>query len=841
MNKAFLSHNGADKDFVENVAKKLSRAQIIFDKYVFYEAEDFRDSIQKGLKNSSLFVLFASKESLNASWVKYELNEAELLLIEGKIKKVLVFLIGNDISHSDLPKWCQKALVIPASSPGITTRIIEENLLKINPSYQEIYLGRGTDLDKFSQHLFKITKAVPQVLVFYGLQGIGRRSFAREALEKAYNLRLGPIFETDATESLLELYIKILDDTDEISTKKELSDYIEVFKEANLDQQTEEITRLLRKYSDYKIAPCILDNGGLLDQYGRYKAEYKLLMEKVNKTKNLHLIILQTRNPNYHENEQFFFVTYLNALSEEGMNALLSAYLRNMDISFNNTQIREFTSYLDGYPPAAQFVRNYIKKYGIDMAIADKRLLNDFKASSFTEYLDLMVEDNKLKINILRICESFPPLIFNVLKILNENEDFTEYFRELIDQSIIVFEQENNKYTLSTPLREAVRRKWGSLNKKEYSDIAHKLKTNYWNGKTLPENSILETLIFCLLRSGNEDELESFTEIILPSTILKAAKSFYINREWSMAIDLSKKAISLNDNLDEARVILFKSLVRENENSDHVLNELRYRKYRSYHALKGFRDLKKRSYAEAIKSYNLAIATGDESPVVYREIAECFYWLGDYTSATKYINIVIDRNKKPNPFVLDLAAKISIESRDFDKAKEHIAQLELVDRPENVSHRKALLYSKQGEYIEAIKYAEEACKRQPPLPETFLNKTHILIMLEKYNDARNVLSDIKNNFKSQTKKDFFIELQCRIALETLNHEEAEIYYNKISNKHSDYSKVLYFKLLKLKSTDESISLKERTKLNEELTKLEDQGVIALMKDGDLSFKEESNI
>ncbi len=828
MVKAFLSHNSADKEFVGKVAGKLERARIIFDQFVFYEAEDFRDSIQKGLNQSSLFVLFASKDSLKAPWVKYELDEAELLLIEGKIKKILIFLVGKDVRHSDLPKWCQKVLVIPASNPSVTARLIEENLLQVNPNYEDVYVGRGIDRDKFSEHLFKKLKGAPQVLVFYGLQGIGRRTFAKDVLEHVYNLRLGPIFEIDYTESLVNLYVKIFDDVSDILTQENLAAHIEAFKQVNLDQQTDEIIRLLMEYSEYKIAPCILDNGGLLDEHGHYREEYKLLMEKINTVKNLFLVILQTRNPSYSIEDQFFFVTYLGPLGFDGMNSLLSTYLRNMKIEYEREEIIEFTKFLDGYPPAAQFVRNTIDKYGMDIALADKTLLNDFKAHSFTQYLKKMVENNVVKINILRICEALPPLNLKVLEILNGNARFLDYFKELIDQSIIVFDKQNNKYTLSPPLCEAVRRTWGSLDNEYFNNIAMKLKDFYWDENKLPENTILEILIFCLLRSEDEETLKEFKGIILPSTILKAAKSAYENREWSIAIDLSRKVLNLNSNLDEARVILFKSLVRENESSDKVLIELRTRNYKGYHALKGFRDLKRRNYPEAIKSYNLAIANGDESVAVYREIAECYYWMGDYTNATKHINKVLERNTRPNPFVLDLAAKISIESKDFDKAKEHISALELVDRPENVSHRKALLFSKKGEYSEAIKFAEEACTRQPPLPETFLNKAHILIMLEKYDEAKDVLDVIKDRFKSQAKKDFYIELRCKVAIENSNWEEAEIYFNQLTSKQSDYSKVLNFKILKMKSLDNNIPLLERTKLKEELKNLELQGIDELM-------------
>lgn len=828
MDKAFLSHNNADKDFVEKVSKRLYRANNVFDKFVFQEGEDFRNSIQKGLNESSLFVLFASKESLNAPWVKYEMNDAELLLIEGKLKKIIVFLIGNNVNHLDLPKWCQNALMVKVSNPNITARLIEEKLLQINSSYQDVYVGRGLDKDKFSEHLFRKSKLAPQVLVFYGLQGVGRKTFAKDVLDSVYNLRLGPVFDIDSTQLLVDLYVKVLDDIGDVKSKEDLSNHISAFQQIDLEQQTDEIIRLFVEYSQYKIAPCILDNGGLLDVNGQYKTEFKLLMEKVNKIQNLFLIIFQTRNPYYLDEEQFFFVTYLKPLSNDGMNALLSTYLMNMKIEYEREEIMEFTKFLDGYPPAAQFVRNTIDKYGMEIALADKTLLNDFKARSFTQYLRQMVEEHDLKINILRICEAFPPLNLEVLMLLNEDQNFMHHFKELIDQSIIVVEKQNKKYTLSAPLKEAVRRKWGSLNKANFKEISLKLKNKYWKEEELPENSILETLIFCLLRSEDELELKEFSGIILPSTILKASKSAYENREWNTAIDLSRKALNLNSNLDEARVILFKSLVRENENSDTILNELKQRKYKGYYALKGFKDLKKRHYEDAIKSYNLAIASGDGSVVVYREIAECYYWLGDYQNAKNHITTVLERNKRPNSFVLDLAAKISIESKDFEKAMEYIATLELVDRPENVSHRKALLYSKQGQYSEAIRHAEEACKRQPPLPETFLNKAHILIMLEKYKEARVVLDEIKDRFKSQMKKDFFNELRSKLAVKDNNWEEAEIYFNRLSNKNSDYAKVLKFEILEMKIADMKTALLEKLKLKQELDNLKEQGINELI-------------
>ena len=69
MYKAYLAHSHVDKNYVDIVAKRLSRARVVYDVQDFPPGVDFRDAIRAGLDRSSLFVLFASAESLSSSWV----------------------------------------------------------------------------------------------------------------------------------------------------------------------------------------------------------------------------------------------------------------------------------------------------------------------------------------------------------------------------------------------------------------------------------------------------------------------------------------------------------------------------------------------------------------------------------------------------------------------------------------------------------------------------------------------------------------------------------------------------------------------------------------------------
>jgi hypothetical protein len=62
--KAFLSHSSADKEFVRAVAKELGRQFCVFDEQSFENAVQFKKSIEDGLDESSILVLFASKNAM---------------------------------------------------------------------------------------------------------------------------------------------------------------------------------------------------------------------------------------------------------------------------------------------------------------------------------------------------------------------------------------------------------------------------------------------------------------------------------------------------------------------------------------------------------------------------------------------------------------------------------------------------------------------------------------------------------------------------------------------------------------------------------------------------------
>ena len=70
MNRAFLSHSSAQKDFVRKVYNSLGASRCVFDECCFDNGQKIIDEILRGLINTDLCVIFVSNESLNSDWVQ---------------------------------------------------------------------------------------------------------------------------------------------------------------------------------------------------------------------------------------------------------------------------------------------------------------------------------------------------------------------------------------------------------------------------------------------------------------------------------------------------------------------------------------------------------------------------------------------------------------------------------------------------------------------------------------------------------------------------------------------------------------------------------------------------
>jgi hypothetical protein len=157
--KAFLSHSSADKSFIRPIADALGRQFCVIDEKSFENGEEFKKSIETGLDESSVFVFFASNNSLKSVWVDFELSEAWFRVLQKQIAKSLVYILDTSVNYSDLPKWLQRAKVGKIASPKVIAREIQEHLNEIAREKQQPYfVGRTADIEEMQRLLSPIKR-----------------------------------------------------------------------------------------------------------------------------------------------------------------------------------------------------------------------------------------------------------------------------------------------------------------------------------------------------------------------------------------------------------------------------------------------------------------------------------------------------------------------------------------------------------------------------------------------------------------------------------------------------------------------------------------------------------
>jgi hypothetical protein len=202
--RTFLSHSSTDKQFVETVARQLGRQFCVFDKYEFETGEDFRDAIRKGLDGSDVFVLFASKISIEREWVKFEIDEAELRKIRGAIRRVLVLIIDDDTAITDLPEWLRRGRVKKLKSPKLCAREIDFHLHElVRERQQPIFVGRSVEIGEAEKALIPVDGSkAPRNFLLFGLPGIGRRTLARRIGSDVLRLNKSVLFNVEPGDGL---------------------------------------------------------------------------------------------------------------------------------------------------------------------------------------------------------------------------------------------------------------------------------------------------------------------------------------------------------------------------------------------------------------------------------------------------------------------------------------------------------------------------------------------------------------------------------------------------------------------------------------------------------------
>ncbi|MES2765126.1 MAG: toll/interleukin-1 receptor domain-containing protein, partial [Bacteroidota bacterium] len=222
MSQVFLSHSSKQKGYVEFIANKLGKFNIVYDAWTFESGNKTLDEIYRGIDSSGLFVYFISNETLNSPWVEKEINRAEEYLKNGKIKRFLPILIDPNVKHTDtrIPQWIKdeynlKFISKPTKSYDLIKqgqRLVSWELYPKKKETDQLFIGRTTQIKRFEERIYDFDKPTPTTIIVSGLTSIGRRKFIKHVLINSNKIRsyyTPPVITLDSRNSIEDLIIKL--------------------------------------------------------------------------------------------------------------------------------------------------------------------------------------------------------------------------------------------------------------------------------------------------------------------------------------------------------------------------------------------------------------------------------------------------------------------------------------------------------------------------------------------------------------------------------------------------------------------------------------------------------
>jgi tetratricopeptide (TPR) repeat protein len=788
--KAFLSHSTIDKDFVRAVAQELGRQFCIFDEQSFSTGDHFKDSIQHGLGESSIFVLFASRSSLKSIWVGFEADEAWFQLLRNKLSKSLVYLIDSSLRVSDIPEWLRRALVRRENSPKVIARDIRHHLDELLRERQySLFIGRSKSVEDLERSLTSIDTSSPLHTVFItGLPGIGRRSLIRRTAPTILNLRRQIDIRLGEGDSINDICVNIADHIEPYSTKEGFERIVRQIRGLSDEEALKRTIANLRALVAAGDLPIFLNEGGVLDDDGYIREPVQSILRTLAPNDDIYIFFVSHRRPQ--STLEFSMpVIHLSPLKEDETKRLISMLANQFNLRISPTEVAILAKSVAGYPPAAYFAIQQSKYYGLDLVLRESARLVQFRTSVFLRHLSaLSFNDNER--NVLTILASFSPLpLFVLLKALSSNlTSLHDSIVRLIDLSLIITTKDGY-YRIADPIADAAIEVFGFPTDEQNEALAQSL-SEFMQGSQI-ETSRLElsrVLFRVSLVANNKVVAES--AIHFANDLIRLTETFYHERKYDQAEEFGYAALDERPESVSARSYLIRALI-QNEKwtvAETQIQELqRYGPIQDVYFLSGFLERKKGRATAAIDSYKKAERFGKRGAAINRELALCYFLVGDHKQASRYIKEALKRHGD-NPYVVDLWIKIAVSQGDEASARKALGQLEMIDNRRYYQHRRSIVELSFGHLSEALTAARLAVQGSTPPPfQALAHLVYCEIESDNLDKAEDLLLQLEQQFRN-LRQDIQIVLRCRLELARKRFSEALLHSERISDKNTIFYK-----------------------------------------------------
>ena len=777
MIKAFLSHSNIDKQFVRAVAQHLGRQFCLVDEQAFESAVTFKTSIEKHLDDTLVFVLFASKASIESTWVNFEVDEAAYRVIEKTISRSIVFIIDSAIDHKSLPPWLRRAKIVQTNAPKFAAREIRQHiddLLRIEQ--HQFFEGRTEDLSKFQKLITPIDQPPPRVFVIQGLPSIGRRTFLSIAAKVALSMTRDVTIDVAEGDSLADIAIRIANELEPYSTRAGFEAIVESIRKSTDTELLERIVADFRAATTNRELPVLYDEGGLLTTDGLFTTQVQSIVSAVRKDSQLYLCLVSSRKPASDIPTQ-----RLDPLLHDDIRRLVTriAAVRNLPVALEVHQVSELADYINGYPPSAYYAVSLVADYGIGAVLADKNRLVDFRTGVFIRFLRQrkLTDADRTILSILARYSPIPlEALHPVVKI--DEHIVAERLMTLIDHSLVVVGQ-SGLYSIADPIADAVHREF--VIEVDHKAMYHSLESLIADADLNMPRLALYRLLF---RAGAMAGLDGGPLFHLSSDLIRVAESFYHQKDYARAIEYGRLAVRERPDSVSARDYLIRALAQESHWDDALKEIQEFEKMaqaRDSHYLRGFVERKRGNLKPAIQHYLDAQKAGRAGVAIQREIAYTYYLSGNLPEAKRFLASALAG--KDNRIALDLAIQIATREKNEPEARSALTKLEALEQEAFFKHRLStveLRFRNLPAALSAAQAAVRSAKNDRPTFGMLSQLATCQIYSGKYDDAERTILKLETRYKHQ-RIDVRLGLYCRLEIARGHYAKAIQVFSNIQD------------------------------------------------------------
>lgn len=842
--KAFLSHSSEDKELVKAVAQDLGRQYSIYDEKVFKTGDEFKKSIEDGLDASSIFVLFASKDSLLSDWVNFEIEEAWYRKLEKNVRKSLVYIINDSVTIDEIPKWLRRAKIQNNNVPKTIAREIRNHLDQLGQERKNPFIGRSEDIEALERALTPADILYPPHVFFVtGLPGVGRRSLINRVVKSSLDLE--PIkhpFRLGTGFSLQDICSSVADLSEPYATDLRFRQIIQEIQGLSKENALIRTLGNLRKITLNGELPIFLDEGGLFDSDGNISEPVQLIIQSLLPNDDAYIAIVSSRRPSIEDKS--IAKVKLAPLKEKEQKLLI----KTLDNKFirtsgkrkeplNHEEISELAEYTAGFPPSAYAAMEVVAEYGIAMALTNKAKFVQNRTNQFLQQFS-RTNISEVEKSILCLLGSYSPLpltviISTITKGEIEIENIIKCMERLIDLSFIVVE--DRLYRIADPIADAAIKAF-KIPEMEVMELLAKSILKLIDDPNFEEQRLELHRILYRVSWFIKDRTISDKVVFLFNDLIKTIETLFNanNRnDYSKILKLTKIALTqCKLASDYAEILSYRARVFiKQEKWEEAQQEIdKYKDYaliQNFYYLQGFLYKRYGKHKEAIDSYLKSSRYGRKGESLQRELGHSYFLIGDYATANEYVEKVLDRQRKKNRlnfYAVDLQIQIATALKNKDLALSCIEQLKDINEIAYYFRKSRFEFYFVSDKIQAENDAIKALDLSEGDP-----RFHILSHLAfckiangKTSDAEDLIKDLDQKFPSNH-QDIRKGLRARLAISQKSYEDALSLSDEITDKSSKIYKGIRRDMLQgyLNGNYNILDI-DRTSLEIELTKIKEE-------------------